>query len=124
MVLLVAGWLFACSHDVRARFPSRPDEPTGTLVLSMSESASGVAVAINGVLVVDDEKTDHIVIEGVPTGTGEIVMTANGADKAFRVWIDSERPTTVPLGVPAESFGFLKSVAGSLISIVVYSLLR
>lgn len=90
----------------------------------MSESASGVAVAVNGVLVVDDEKTDHIVIEGVPTGTGEIVMTANGADKAFRVWIDSERPTTVPLGVPGESFGFLKSVAGSLISIVVYSLLR
>jgi hypothetical protein len=124
MVLLLAGWLVACSHDVRARFPSRPDEPTGTLVLSMSEAASGVAVAVNGVLVVDDEKTDHITIEGVPTGTSEIVMTANGADKAFRVWVDSERPTTVPLGVPAESFGFLKSVAGSLISIVVYSLLR
>jgi hypothetical protein len=120
VVLLVVG----CAHDVKSRYPSRPDEPTGTLVLTMSEAASGVTVAINGVLVVDDEKTDHVVIEGVPAGTGEVVMAANGADKAFRVWIDSERPTTVPLGVPDEGHGFLKSLAGSLLSIVVYSLLR
>ena len=81
LVLVVVG----CSHDVKARFPSRADEPTGTL---------------------------------------EIVMAANGGDKAFRVWIDSEHPTTVPLGVPAEGSGFLKSLAGSLITIIVYSLLH
>jgi hypothetical protein len=121
LVLLV---VVGCAHDVKARYPSQPDEPTGTLVLRMSEPASGVTVAVNGVLVVDGEKTDHVVIEGVPAGTGEVVMAANGADKAFRVWIDSERPTTVPLGVPTESYGFLKSLAGSLLSIVVYSLLR
>jgi hypothetical protein len=120
VLLLVVG----CSHDVKARYPSRADEPTGTLVLTMSRPASGVTVAINGVLVVDDEKTQHVVIEGVPAGTGEIVMAANGGDKAFRVWIDSERPTTVPLGVPDEGSGFLKSLAGSLLSILVYSLLR
>ena len=120
LVLLLVG----CSHDVKARYPSRPDEPTGTLVLAMTKPASGVTVAINGTLVVDDAKTGHVVIEGVPVGTGEVVMAANGADKAFRVWIDSERPTTVPLGVPEEGYGFLKSVAGSLLSILVYSLLH
>jgi hypothetical protein len=120
MVLLVVG----CAHDVRARYPSLPDEPTGTLVLTMARPASGVTVAINGVLVVDDEKTGHVVIDGVPVGTGEIVMAANGGDKAFRVWIQSEHPTTVPLGVPDEGSGFLKSLAGSLLTIIVYSLLR
>ena len=120
MGLLVGG----CSHDVRARYPSRPDEPTGTLVLTMARPASGVTVAINGLLVVDDEKTGHVVVEGVPVGTGNIVMAANGADKAFSVWIESEHPTTVPLGVPDEGSGFLKSLAGSLITIIVYSLLH
>ncbi len=120
LVLLVVG----CTHDVKARYPSKPDEPTGTLVLAMTKPASGVTVAINGMLVVDDEKTGHVVIEGVPVGTGEVVMAANGSDKAFRVWIESDHPTTVPLGVPEEGYGFLKSVAGSLLSILVYSLLH
>ena len=124
MVLLVAITAGGCSHDVKARFPSRADEPTGTLVLTMARPASGVTVAINGVLVVDDEKTGHVMIEGVPVGTGEVVMAANGSDKAFHVWIESTRPTTVPLGVPDEGSGFLKSLAGSLLSILVYSLLH
>lgn len=122
--LLVVAVIAGCSHDVRARFPSRPDEPTGTLILQMTRPASGVTVAINGVLVVDDEHTKNVRVEGVPIGTGEIVMAANGSDKAFRVWIDSERPTTVPLGVPEEGSGFIKSLAGSLLTILVYSLLR
>jgi hypothetical protein len=90
----------------------------------MSEAAKGVSVAVNGVLVVDDAHTRHVRIDGVPIGTGEVVMAANGADKAFRVWIDSERPTTVPMGVPSEGSSFLKTLAGSLLTIVVYSLLR
>jgi hypothetical protein len=122
LLLLVA--VAGCSHDVRARYPSRSDEPTGTLVLEMSRPASGVTVAINGRLVVDDEKTERVVIEGIPVGTGEVIMAANGGDKAFQVWIDSEHPTTVPLGVPDEGTGFVKSLAGSLLTILVYSLLH
>src|SRR5678810_669698 len=109
MLVLVA---IGCAKDVRARYPSTPDEPTGTLVLSMTRPASGVSVAINGLLVVDDAHTQHVVIEGVPIGNREVVMAANGGDKAFTIWIESEHPTTVPLGVPEEGFGFLKSVAG------------
>lgn len=124
LVVLVAVITTGCSHDVRARYPSQPDEPTGTLILTMARPANGVTIAINGVLVVDDVHTKHVRIDDVPVGTGEIVMAANGSDKAFRVWIGSERPTTVPLGVPDEGTGFLKSLAGSLLTIVVYSLLR
>jgi hypothetical protein len=118
--VVVAG----CAHDVEAHYPSQPTEPTGTLVLQLTKPASDVTVAINGVLVVDDEHTERVVITGVPTGTREIVMAANGGDKAFNVWIDSTRRTTVPLGVPDEGSGFLKSLFGSVLTIVVYSLLH
>jgi hypothetical protein len=122
--LLVLVVIAGCANDVRARYPSAPTDPTGTLVLTMAAPASGVTIAINGVLVVDGAHTKHIVIEGVPTGTGEVVMAANGADKAFHVWIDSTHPTTVPLGVPDEGSSFVKSLAGSLLTVIVYSLLH
>ena len=52
------------------------------------------------------------------------VMAANGVDKQFTVWIDGDHATTVPLGVPEEGTTFLKTLAGSLLTIVVYSLLH
>lgn len=123
--LLVLGLVAAgCAHDIAARYPSQPTEPTGTLVLQLTKPASGVTVAINGVLVVDDEHTGRVVVAGVPTGQNEIVMAANGGDKAFRVWVDSSHSTTVPLGVPDEGSGFVKTLAGSLLTIIVYSLLH
>jgi hypothetical protein len=117
--------LSACGgHDVRAHFPAMPDEPTGTLVLLMSQSASDVSVAINGVLVVQDEHTSRIVIDGVPVGNDEIVMAANGMDKQFHTWIGGDHATTVPLGVPEPGSGFAKSLFATLLTIVVYSLLH
>lgn len=116
--------VFGCAKNVRARYPSAAGESTGTLVLTMSRPASGVTVAINGRLVVDDAHTQYVVIDGVPTGTGEVIMAANGADKAFHVWIDSDHWTTVPLGVPDEGSGFAKSLFGTLLTIIVYSLLH
>jgi hypothetical protein len=124
LILIIAIVVTGCSRDVRVRYPSTPGDATGTLVLTMAQAASGVTVAVNGVLVVDDVHTQHVVIEGIPVGTGEVVMAANGSDKAFRVWIDSSHPTTVPLGVPDESTGFVKSLVGSLLTIVVYTLLH
>ena len=61
-------------------------------------------------------------IEGVPVGTAEVVMAANGADKQFRVWVGTDHATT--LGVPDPGVGFLKTLAGSLLTIIVYTLLH
>ncbi len=122
---LLAIVLIGCSHpDIHTRFPAPPESPTGTLVLLLSQPASGVSVAINGLLVVEDAHTKKVVIEHIPTGNSEITIAANGSDKQFRVWIDDTHPTTVPLGVPEQSMGMVKSVFASLISIVAYSLLR
>lgn len=125
LIVVVIVAVGACgAKDVRARYPSSPGDATGTLVLTMARAADGVTVAVNGVLVVDDAHTQHVTIEGIPVGTGEVVMAANGSDKAFRVWIDSSHATTVPLGVPDEGTGFVKSLVGSLLTIVVYTLLH
>lgn len=93
-------------------------------MLALSEPASGVSVAINGVLVVDEAHTQRVVIDGVPVGTQEVIMTANGTDKQFRVWIGGDHWTTVPLGAPDASAGFLKTLAGTLLTIVVYTMLH
>lgn len=123
-LLLSAGLLAACAHDVHVRYPAEPDEPTGTVVLLLSKPASGVSVAINGRLVVEDVHTQRIVISSAPAGTEEIVMTANGADKAMRVWVGTDHATTIPLGVPDATAGLLKSLFGTLVSIAVYTLIN
>ena len=121
---LLAVLLIGCAHDVHARYPAAPGAPTGTLVLLLSQPASGVSVAINGRLVVEDVHTKRVEVEHIPVGNVDITIAANGNDKQFRVWVDDTHPTTVPLGVPEQSMGMLKSIVGSVISIVVYSMLR
>jgi len=121
VLLVVAG----CAHDVVVRYPSPPDDTTSSVVLLLTDAAQDVTVAINGVLVVDGAHTKRVVVERVPVGTAEIVMAANGADKAFKVWVGGDHATTVPLGVPdGGSSSFIKTVLASVITIVVYSLLH
>ena len=93
-------------------------------MLLLSQPASDVTVAVGGVLVVDRQHTGRVEIANVPVGTAELTIVANGADKQLHPWIDGERATTVPLGVPDASSGFFKSLLGSLISIVAWSLLH
>ena len=118
-------FLFACAQDVHATFPGmKQAEPSGTLVILFGNAATDVAVSVDGWLVFDDAHTSKIVIDGIPAGTREVALAANGADKQFRVWISPDHPTTVPIGMPDGSYGFLKTLAGSLITIIVYSLLH
>jgi len=116
--------LVACTHDVHAVFPAPPDAPTGTLVLLLSQPAPDVTVAIGGVLVVERQRTRRVEVTNVPVGNAEVAIVANGSDKQLRAWIDDTRPTTIPLGVPDAQGGFVKSLLGSLITIVAWSLLH
>ena len=123
IVLLIAGC--GGAHDVVARFPSPGVESTGTIVLILSQPADDVTVAINGVLVVEDVHTKRLVIERVPTGSVDIVLAGNGGDKAMRVWLDGDHPTTIPIGIPeAGGASFAKSLLGTILTIVVYSLIH
>lgn len=123
-LLLALGVVTGCAHDVHVRFPAAPETPTGTIVLLLSSAASGVSVAIEGFLVVEDEHTDRIVITNVPIGTQELVMTANGANQAMKLWVGGDHATTVPLGVPDATPGFLKTIVGTVVSLLAYSLIN
>ena len=62
---LLLVFLFACgSAGVRVHYPTLPDQPTGTLVLLLSQSADDVTIAVNGNLVVDRAHTDRVIVDG------------------------------------------------------------
>jgi hypothetical protein len=124
LVMLVFVFAMGCAKDVHVRFPAPPDVPTGTIVLLMSSAASGVSVAIEGFLVVEDVHTERIVISNVPIGTQEVVMTANGANQAMKLWVGGDHATTVPLGVPDATPGLLKTIIGTVVSLLAYSLIN
>jgi hypothetical protein len=123
-VVLVLLALAGCARDVIAHYPSLPGEPTSSLVLLLGSPAEGVAVAIDGRLVVEDMHTSRVVVDGVPVGNRDIVVAANGADKELKVWIESDHATTVPIGVHDGGPGFLLSLLGTIITLVVYSTLK
>ncbi|HEY3805018.1 MAG TPA: hypothetical protein VGL61_20550 [Kofleriaceae bacterium] len=123
---LVILALTACSaHDVSVHYPmSSPGDETGTLVLLLTQPADDVTVAINGVLTVDQQHTQRVVVDRLPVGTADIVVAANGQDKELHAWIGTDHATTIPMGMPDASMGFIKTLAGTLITIIVYSLLH
>ncbi len=93
-------------------------------MLLLSTAASGVSVAIEGFLVVEDEHTDRVVITNVPIGTQELVMTANGVNQGMKLWVGGDHATTVPLGVPDPTPGLLKTIVGTVVSLLAYSLIN
>ena len=117
--------LAACAHDVTARFPSTPGQATGRVALVFTDVADSVTVAIDGVLVVQDARTEHVVITGVPTGYADLSVAVGPTEKTVRVWIEADRETAVPLGAIGEApLSAVRSLAISLASVALYALLR
>jgi hypothetical protein len=127
--LVVAVLAVACAHDVNARFPSAPgSEPgddVGSIELAFAAPVSSVSVALNGVMVVRDVRTERITIADVPTGYADLAIAAGAGEKQVRVWVDGGRTTAVPLGAAVDApLSTVRSVALSLLSLAVYTLLR
>lgn len=115
----------ACAHDVHARFPAPPGVPTGSVELVFTSAASDVTVALDGILVVHDEHTERIRIDGVPSGYVELAIAAGSGEKQLRVWVESDRVTTVPCGSAGEApMSAIRALATSLAGIALYSLLN
>ena len=125
IVLGAAILVAACAHDVDARFPAEPGEPVGAIELAFAAPASAGSVALNGVMVVRDVRTEKITIADVPTGYAELAIAAGAGEKQLRVWVDSQRTTAVPLGAPDDApLTTMRSFALSLVSLALYTLLR
>lgn len=122
VILALAG---GCAHDVRARYPATPGEETGAIVLVFTESSSGVYVAVNGVLVVDDAHTGRVRIENVDTGYADVAIAVGPGEKQVRVWVEAGRDTVLPIGSPGGSpLDALKSLAMSLAGVALYAWLN
>ena len=121
-LVLAAG----CAHDVFAHYPLAPDalDPPGSLTFVFTEPGSDVSVAINGVLLVHDARTSRIHVDGLPSGNVDVVVAAGPSEKAMRIWIDSGKETTVPLGSPGPSpiEGWRATIA-SLAGVALYAIL-
>ncbi len=125
VVVVLAVAVTACAHDLHARFPAPPDAPTGTVELVFTAPASDVSVAVNGKLVVHDERTERIRIDDVPTGYADLAIAAGSGEKQIRVWVESDHMTTIPLGAPGEApMSAIRALATSLASIALYALLN
>src|ERR1700760_3910929 len=112
---LVVALLMGCAEDVHVNYPGAEN---GSIVLLMAEPASDVSVAVNGMLVVEDAHTRRVTIDPAPVGNDDIVLTANGGDKAMRVWVGSDHPTTVPMGVPESGMsGWLKTIFAAVVTV-------
>ena len=125
VLVALAALLTGCAHDVVARFPSSPDEPTGTVELRFTRAASDVTVAVNGVVVVDRAHTRRVVVTGVPTGTTQLAIAAGAGEKQVAVWVGSDNPVQVPVpSVEQSATTGLRGFVLSMMSVVVYALLR
>lgn len=124
-VVALALLVTACAHDVHARYPAPAETATGSIALIFTAPASGVSVAVNGLLVVHDAHTERIVIDDVPIGFAEVSIAAGPGEKQARVWVDSGRATTVPLGAAGEApLSAIRSLALSLATVAIYAALR
>jgi hypothetical protein len=77
------------------------------------------------VLLVHGVRTERVVIDHVPSGFADISIAAGTGEKQARVWVDSERETTVPLGAPGEApLSAVRGFALSIATVAIYALLR
>ena len=114
-VRVFAVYVFICSLACSAA-PTRRhvDMPTvadvsdtGSLTLVFSRTTSGVIVSVNGRLVVEGEKLKRLHIGRVESGYADLAIAADGVERQMRVWVESGRDSSVPIGAapmpPAQS---------------------
>ena len=103
---LVIG--LGCAHDVRVKMPATDPQVTGALEIVFTRSAHDVTVVIDGQLMVHNEHTQKVRIDGVTAGLVELMVVAGSGqgrvERFQRVEIDVGKTTTIPVAAPERSF--------------------
>ncbi len=102
--------LMGCASDVAARYPSLAGVPAGVLVVEFSYAVSNVSVTVDGELVVHDEYTDEVRVEGVPAGKVHVVVTGGDGfseplEREFDVEIAPGASHTLAVAAPKTTDG-------------------
>jgi hypothetical protein len=127
LVVLSIVFVIGCAKDVRTTLPAdAPGDPTGAIVLVLTQASSDVVVAVNGALVVDGAHTKRDRIEGVPTGYADLAIAIGPGEKQVKVWVEEGRDTVLPVGAPGggSALDGVKSVALSLAAMAIYAWIR
>jgi hypothetical protein len=123
-LLLLWTFLSACSHDVTVRYPDNSGNPASTLTIMM-DSATAMTVAINGILLVDDERTKRVDIQNMPPGFAEVSVSAGGNAQQARVWVSPDHATTIPMGSPGSGGpSVVSTLLSTALSVAMYMLMR
>ncbi len=122
----LAACVAGCAHDVRARLPAEPGEPTGSITIVLTQSARDLTVSVNGVLVAERAHTERVHIEGVPVGAADVVVAAGGGEtrieRHMRVAVVERQDTAIPIAAPDKSMS--QGLGMGLLSAVVWVLSR
>src|SRR5688572_1823552 len=89
VAIAIAAGVVACVHDVYTRFPAELGADVGAIELAFSAPASSVSVAVNGIMVVRDVRTESVTITDVSIGFAELAIVAGAGEKQMRVWVES-----------------------------------
>lgn len=71
---------------------------TGTVTLVFSRKTAGVIVSVDGALLVEGETLKRLQIDAVDPGYVDLAIAADGVERQLRVWVDSGKETSVPIG--------------------------
>ncbi len=99
--LLIALIAVACGSVPSRRvvaMSSTAVEERGAVNLVFSRETSGVIVSVDGQLVIEGATLEHLRINDVPSGYVELAIAADGVERQMRVWVDSGKTTSLPIG--------------------------
>jgi hypothetical protein len=122
VVVAIAIVVSSCAHDLNVRYPDE-GSPVGKLAVLLSEPAS-VTIVVNGVLLVQDQRTERVDIDNVPIGAAEVTVAAAGGEKQVHAFVTSEHVTTLPIGAPPANSGLLSTLLSTVVSVTMYVLIR
>lgn len=118
LLLLLPG----CAGNVLVPYPEPSGEAeTGTILVKFTEPMRSVSVEVDDMLLVRDEHTEQVEIEGVPSGRREITVAASESSRTRSVRyselvvVEAGKVATILLDTPPQSTGYWIQSAAALL---------
>lgn len=97
LIVFVVGCHTTAGHQTVHFSSLRSD--TGQLELIFPRRVHNLSVTLNGRIVVRQVNAETLLIRHIPTGTADVIVSADAVTASTRVWIDDSETTTLPIGV-------------------------
>ena len=127
LALVVTLTASACASDVFVRYPAPAQVVTesGAVLIRFTEPMRAVSVSVDGMLVAEDEHTERVHVEDVPTGTRRITIVGAtpgrtaSVERSETVTVVTGQEASILVAVPPRSLGHWIFSAALLLSYAV-----